>query len=416
MSVNITYRGSIASATVAKNSVVNKNAPLTNAEIDGNFKSIQDEMNNFTVDADQVQFAPNESVISTNVQAALVEVDGKITNKQDILVSGTNIKTIGGETVLGAGNIDLISIDGTSLIGNSDIKFKSVNGETIIGTGNIVIDAGIQIDDGSTTSTGDTWSAKHINDSIDNMGSSVMAELLGGVGGAYDTLKELADALATSTGMAEALIVSLAGKQDTLVETGTGANFKTIENQSMLGSGNIDLVSIAGQSLIGTGNIEFKTVGNTLITGTGNIVLPTINDSGTGASDIWSADKIGKEIAKKGDVSYTGTGAFTVLRETASEITATDINLSTANVFYRNITATTALTFSGAAPSGKVSTCIVELTNTLTTAPTVTWPTSVKWPGSTAPTLTANSTDIFGFYTRDGGATYRGLVLAKNSK
>ena len=47
---------------------------------------------------------------------------------------------------------------------------------------------------------------------------------------------------------------------------------------------------------------------------------------------------------------------------------------------------------------------------------TVTWPASVKWPGGSAPTLTATAgkTDAFIFTTSDAGTTYVGLVAGKD--
>jgi len=47
---------------------------------------------------------------------------------------------------------------------------------------------------------------------------------------------------------------------------------------------------------------------------------------------------------------------------------------------------------------------------------TVTWPASVKWPGGSAPTLTATAdkTDAFIFTTSDAGASFIGLVAGKD--
>ena len=47
---------------------------------------------------------------------------------------------------------------------------------------------------------------------------------------------------------------------------------------------------------------------------------------------------------------------------------------------------------------------------------TVTWPASVKWPGGSAPelTATADKTDAFIFTTSDAGSTYTGLVAGKD--
>ena len=47
---------------------------------------------------------------------------------------------------------------------------------------------------------------------------------------------------------------------------------------------------------------------------------------------------------------------------------------------------------------------------------TVTWPAEVKWPGGSAPdlTATADKSDVFVFTTDDGGASYVGLVAGKD--
>ena len=450
MKTNITYRGSVHSATIASGTVVNKNAPLTNAEIDGNFKSIQDALANLTMDANTINFTPTTTLVSTNVQGAIQEVDDKFLDKQDTLFSGTNIKTVGGQTVLGAGNIDLVTISGQSLIGTTDIKFKTVEGQSIVGTGDVnfvsingnsllgtgdLVLSSLQINDSTTTSTTETWSAKHINDEMIAMGSSVKNDLLGGAGPSFDTLNELADALASGTGLEVALMSEISSKQDTLVDSGAGANFKTVEGQSLLGAGNIDFVTVGGQSLlgtgdikiknvggtslIGTGNVELKTINSASIVGTGNIAVPSINDNSSSTTETWSASKISTELAgKNGDVTQTGTQTLTNktitgLKETFASMSSNTIDLSAGNVFAKTISGATTLSVTNAATAGSVSTFILELTNAGTN---VTWWSNIRWANGTAPTLTASGTDILGFYTRDGGSNWRGLVLSINSK
>lgn len=66
------------------------------------------------------------------------------TGKQDTLVSGSNIKTINGETLLGAGNIVIESAGDSNkqdkLI--SGFNIKSINGVSLLGSGNINITGG----------------------------------------------------------------------------------------------------------------------------------------------------------------------------------------------------------------------------------------------------------------------------------
>lgn len=57
--------------------------------------------------------------------------------KQDNLVSGNNIKTINGESILGSGDIDFKTIGGQELTGTGEINLKTVNGQAITGTGDI---------------------------------------------------------------------------------------------------------------------------------------------------------------------------------------------------------------------------------------------------------------------------------------
>lgn len=100
------------------------------------------------------------------------EVKTSLYGKQSTLVSGTNIKTINGESVLGSGNITIdadtsdlapknqaLSV-GTNMYGENNtimlnkysvdntvtdtdiINFKTINGESVLGSGNIVIEGG----------------------------------------------------------------------------------------------------------------------------------------------------------------------------------------------------------------------------------------------------------------------------------
>ena len=76
---------------------------------------LQDKNNNFTSD---------------NVEDALNEAGNKIKNKQDKLVSGTNIKTINGKSILGYGNIEITSSGGSGT--NFSVSYNEVNEELTI--------------------------------------------------------------------------------------------------------------------------------------------------------------------------------------------------------------------------------------------------------------------------------------------
>ena len=96
-------------------------------------------------------------------------------------------------------------------------------------------------------------------------------------------------------------------------------------------------------------------------------------------------------------------------KQTAEAVGALDIDLATGNYFTKTISADSTFTFSNPPASGTACSFTLELTHT---SGTVTWPSSVKFPADTAPTLTTGKTHLFIFVTDDGGARYRGAALA----
>ena len=72
----------------------------------------------------------NNNFTSDNVEGALSEAGNKIKNKQDKLVSGINIKTINGQSILGSGNIAITSSGGSGT--NFSVSYNEVNEELTI--------------------------------------------------------------------------------------------------------------------------------------------------------------------------------------------------------------------------------------------------------------------------------------------
>jgi len=82
-------------------------------------------------------------------------------------------------------------------------------------------------------------------------------------------------------------------------------------------------------------------------------------------------------------------------------------NVSQGGAFSLTMTGNTTFTFSGAT-SGYGQGFVLQLTGN---GSTVTWPTSVDWAGGTAPDAPASGeTDIYVFWTRDGGTTWYGVL------
>lgn len=169
-----------------------------------------------------------------------------ITSKQDTLVSGTNIKTINGTSILGVGNIVIASgstSDGTTLCTTGSVmsilpacvtawngkqaslvsgtSIKSINGASILAAGDLSLQA--------TLVSG--TSIKTIN-GTSLLGSGDIA--ISGSGGTTD-----GTTLCTTTNtysILPACNTKWNGKQDALV---SGTSIKTINGTSILGSGDI---------------------------------------------------------------------------------------------------------------------------------------------------------------------------------
>ena len=75
-------------------------------------------------------------------------------------------------------------------------------------------------------------------------------------------------------------------------------------------------------------------------------------------------------------------------------------------------------TFNNPPTSGDGFGFTLKLTQDGTGSRTATWPASVDWAGGSAPDLTgtANSVDIFTFFTMDSGTTYYGFLAGADVK
>lgn len=166
----------------------NKTLAALGIQAAGNYATTSDlalKADKSTVDALQEQVTSNTSAIAT---------------KQDALVSGTNIKTINGQTVLGSGNIE--------------------------------------VGGGGTSDYTQLTNKPQIN-SVELTGNKSLSDIGAQPAGDYALKSEIPDVSGLAT--KEEVTTGLNGKQDTLV---SGTNIKTINSQSLVGSGNIDTQDI----------------------------------------------------------------------------------------------------------------------------------------------------------------------------
>ncbi len=100
------------------------------------------------------------------------------------------------------------------------------------------------------------------------------------------------------------------------------------------------------------------------------------------------------------------------LQEVHVPVTANELDLSAGNLFSKVLTGPTTFTVVGIAEAGAVSSFTLELTNGGDYA--IAWWSGIRWAGGTGPSLTPAGTDVLGFYTYDGGATWVGTTVAKD--
>lgn len=172
-----------------------------------------------------------DNLSSTSQTDALSANQGRILNnsKQATLVSGVNIKTINGYSLLGEGNIVIQGGGGT--------------GGTEYNAG-----TGITISSDTISISQSTW--QYLDSKYDKTGGTVSGSVIAlqeisayGAGGTQSSIQSVVDNLETdsqydalSARQGMLLNNALTGKQDTLV---SGTNIKTINGQSLVGAGNI---------------------------------------------------------------------------------------------------------------------------------------------------------------------------------
>tara|TARA_R110000796_G_C14268499_1_gene400948 strand:+ start:108 stop:467 length:360 start_codon:yes stop_codon:yes gene_type:complete len=95
--------------------------------------------------------------------------------------------------------------------------------------------------------------------------------------------------------------------------------------------------------------------------------------------------------------------------ESVGDITTGTLNLSTGNVFSDAPATAATYVFSNPPTTGTAYGFTLKITPSATV--TVTWPASVDWPAATAPDAPASgATNVYSFYTQDGGTTYYGFL------
>lgn len=220
----------------------------------------------------QVPLVSGTNIKTVNSNSLLGEGDLEV---QEKLVSGTNIKTINSNSMLGDGNIavqeplvsgdNIKTVNNNSLVGSGNVEvqeplvsgtnIKTVNSNSLLGSGDI------EVQEKLVSAT----NIKTIN-GYSLLGSGNLIIGGGGGGGGTDNYEDLNNKpQINSHDLIGNQSSSDLGLQDELV---SGTNIKTVNNNSLLGSGNVavqetlvsgtNIKTINGQSVLGSGDIEIS--------------------------------------------------------------------------------------------------------------------------------------------------------------
>lgn len=96
-------------------------------------------------------------------------------------------------------------------------------------------------------------------------------------------------------------------------------------------------------------------------------------------------------------------------KQNVQALAALDIDTSLGEFFTKALSASSTFTFSNPV-AAKAQAFVLELTISSGAVPT--WPASVKWSGGVAPTF-GNGVSTVGFFTFDGGTTWKGTVVTR---
>ena len=272
-----------------------------------------------------------------NLATAGLATKAEVNSKQDTLVSGTNIKTINGNSLLGSGNIEIqggstIAVDDSlSTTSTNPVQNKIIT-EALNGKAS---QSDIPTKVSELTNDSDFQTASQVAAAISGINVPTKVSQLDNDSD-FQTGTQVSNSISTATsGLATkaelagkqdkgdyATTAQLNGKQDTLV---SGTNIKTVNGNSLLGEGNILIKSVNVDSALSTTSenpVQNKVITNKVntieqsITNLSN-TMPTkvsdlTNDSGyiTNAALTDLATK--EEVSAKQDTLVSGTNIKTI--------------------------------------------------------------------------------------------------------
>jgi len=181
-------------------------------------------------------------------------------------------------------------------------------------------------------------------------------------------------------------------------QTITGASIAS----NTIGSSNLTITGVSSGSYGGATQIPVITVGTDgRVTYSANVAFSAVP---TYSSGPFAAGNTSGAIANTTLDVYGGVAMNVVTLATSSNT----VNVALANYFISTPAGTSTWIFTGV-PTSRDSSFVLQMANGGNY--TITWPSSVKWPSNTAPTLSTSGVDILIFSTVNTGTTWRGSSL-----
>lgn len=291
--------------------------------------------------------------------------------------------------------------DGSAYV-NVTASSSNINFERTTGTANLQVH-------GNTV-----WHAGN-----DGSGSGLDADTLDGVQGANYLRSDQADTFNGNLTISSTGTIGGSTLTNGYLQVTDGSNTLAMDSNEIVSNSTLYVKPLAGTLELGgsqTTNFGSNVNINGNLNAVDNIYVATniYHEGDTDTKIDFGTNTINFRAGNQHEVQIAQSGMFLInsaLHEDYDALSGTtpSVDPNTGGAWSLTLSGNTTFTFGGTISNYSTG-IIIELTGNATTAYTVTWPTSVDWAGGTAPDAPAvGETDIYVFWTRDGGTTWYGV-------